>query len=305
MEVGMALRIGWIGTGVMGFSMAGHLLDKGYPLTVYNRTMSKAQPLVDRGAVAASSPAEVGAKSDIVFSIVGYPSDVEAVTIGPEGALSGMARGGVLCDMTTSSPALAAKIAEVAAAKGVYGMDAPVTGGDVGAKNATLSIFVGGAPEGYKIILPCLEAMGQKIMHCGAAGLGQQAKLANQVAVAGGMFSVCESLLFAQKAGLDVRHWHELVSAGAAGSVAMKTLGTRMMDGDFRPGFFINHFVKDLGLILEECRRMHLVLPGATMADEFYRSMQAQGYGSEGTQSIINQVARFSGTTWEPVPAKK
>ena len=298
----MALRIGWIGTGVMGLAMAGHVLDKGYPLTVYNRTMSKAQPLIDRGAMAAASPREVGENSDIVFSIVGYPSDVEAVTIGPDGALAGMKEGGVICDMTTSSPTLAAKIAAVAAEKGVIGMDAPVTGGDVGARAGTLSIFVGGAREGFDAILPCLEAMGQKIMHCGEAGLGQQAKLANQVAVAGVMFSVCESLIFAKQAGLDVRKWHELVAAGAAGSVAMKTLGTRMMDGDYAPGFFINHFVKDLGLVLEECRRMGLVLPSTALADQFYRSMQAQGFGTDGTQAIIKAVANFSAKPWDGIP---
>lgn len=298
----MALRIGWIGTGVMGLSMAGHLLDRGFPLTVFNRTMAKAKPLIDRGARAAASPREVGENSDAVFTIVGYPSDVEAVTIGPEGALSGMKKGGVLCDMTTSSPTLAARIARVAAEKGVLGMDAPVTGGDVGAKKATLSIFVGGSAEGLDIIRPCLEAMGQKIMHCGGAGLGQRAKLANQAAIAGVMFSVCESLLFAAKSGLDVRRWHELVAAGAAGSVAMGTLGMRMIDGDFEPGFFINHFVKDLGLVLEECRRMRIVLPGVELADRFYRSMQGRGRGSRGTQDLINALAEFSGAHWPPAP---
>lgn len=295
-------RIGWIGTGVMGQSMAGHLLDAGYELSVFNRTAAKAQGLVDRGAHLCSSPREVGSRSDVVFSIVGYPSDVEAVLIGENGAVSGMAQGGIICDMTTSSPTLAQTIAAVAAEKGIMAMDAPVTGGDVGARKATLSIFVGGAEEGYTQILPMLQIMGQKIMHCGAAGLGQQAKLANQAAVAGVMFSVCESLLYAAKAGLDVRKWHELVSCGAAGSVAMQTLGQRMMDGDFEPGFFIDHFVKDLGLVLEECRRMHLVLPGCALADQFYRSMQGRDLGKKGTQALIQALAEFSGTVWTAVP---
>lgn len=294
------LRIGWIGTGVMGASMCGHLMDAGYPMTVYTRTKAKAQPLLDRGAKWADSPREVGAASDVVFSIVGYPADVEAVTIGEAGALSGMKAGGLLCDMTTSSPTLAARIAEVAAEKGVAALDAPVTGGDVGAREATLSIFVGGEEAGYRRVLPCLEAMGKKIMHCGGAGMGQRAKLANQAAIAGVMFSVCESLLFAQEAGLDVRKWHELVSAGAAGSVAMKTLGGRMLEGNFAPGFFIDHFVKDLGLILEECRRMGLVLPGTAAAEQFYRAAQSRGRGKDGTQAFIASLAEFSGKTWKP-----
>lgn len=296
-------RIGWIGTGVMGGHMAGHLLSAGYDLTVYNRSPEKMKALVERGAAAAASPAEVGARSDIVFSIVGYPADVEAVSAGSDGAFSTMAPGSIYCDMTTSSPALAERLAEAAQARGIISMDAPVTGGDVGARDATLSIFVGGSAEGYKALLPCLEAMGKRIMHCGGAGMGQQAKLANQIAVAGVMFSVCESLLYAQKAGLDVRKWHELVSVGAGGSVAMKTLGTRMMKGDYAPGFFVDHFVKDLGLVLEECRRMDLILPGAELAGRLYRSLQAKGRGTDGTQALIEALAEDSGTAWEPVPA--
>lgn len=285
----------------MGHSMAGHLIEAGYSLTVFNRTPSKCQSLVEKGATPAGSPREVGEKSDVVFTMVGYPADVESVTIGPNGYLGGMKAGSILCDMTTSSPTLAGKIANRAAVSGVISLDAPVTGGDVGAMNATLSIFVGGSDEGYARILPLLQIMGQKILHCGRAGMGQQAKLANQAAIAGVMFSVCESLIYAQQAGLDVRKWHELVSVGAAGSVAMKTLGSRIMDGDFRPGFFIDHFVKDLGLILEECRRMHLVLPGTALAEQFYRSMQAKGHGKEGTQALVRALAEFSGKVWTPL----
>ncbi len=285
----------------MGHSMAGHLIEAGYSLTVFNRTPSKCQSLVEKGATPAGSPREVGEKSDVVFTMVGYPADVESVTIGPNGCLGGMKAGSILCDMTTSSPTLAGKIANRAAVNGVISLDAPVTGGDVGAMNATLSIFVGGSDEGYVRILPLLQVMGQKILHCGRAGMGQQAKLANQAAIAGVMFSVCESLIYAQQAGLDVRKWHELVSVGAAGSVAMKTLGSRIMDGDFRPGFFIDHFVKDLGLILEECRRMHLVLPGTALAEQFYRSMQAKGHGKEGTQALVRALAEFSGKVWTPL----
>lgn len=293
------LRVGWIGTGVMGLSMADHILKAGFPLTVYSRTRSKSQPLLDKGAHWADDPAEVARNSDVVFSIVGFPADVEAVMLGPDGALSGLAQGGILCDMTTSSPALAARIAQEAAARGCAALDAPVTGGDIGAREARLSIFVGGDAAACERIRPCLEVMGTSIMHCGAAGSGQQAKLANQIAVAGAMFSVCESLLYAQEAGLDVDKWLELVMAGAGGSTAMNTLGRRILKGDFAPGFFVEHFVKDLGLCLEECRRMGLVLPGTERAEECYRMVQALGGGKDGTQSLVRTLAQACGKQWK------
>lgn len=293
------LRIGWIGTGVMGLSMASHLQEAGYPLTVFSRTKSRAAPLLDKGAAWADTPRAVAERSDVVFSIVGFPADVEAVTIGENGALHGLAKGGILCDMTTSSPALAGRIAEAAAKAGCQSLDAPVTGGDVGARAGTLSIFVGGDAGAFGRVRPCLERMGGKILHCGGPSLGQQAKLANQIAVAGVMFSVCESLLFAQEAGLDVDAWHELVAAGAAGSTAMNTLGGRALRGDYAPGFFIEHFVKDLGLCLEECRRMGLVLPGLERAEEVYRMAQAQGRRKNGTQDLINHLAAASGKSWK------
>lgn len=293
-------RIGWIGLGVMGSSMAGHLLDAGYALTVYNRTKEKAQPILAKGAKWASSPRDVAMESDIVFSIVGFPNDVEEVMLGDNGALKGLRKGGIVCDMTTSSPGLAIKISQAARMLGCFSLDAPVTGGDVGARNATLSIFAGGDEDAYKRVLPCFQAMGQKFMFCGAPGQGQQAKLANQVAVAGVMFSVCESLFYAHEAGLNVSEWLELVVTGAAGSVAMNTLGRRILSSDFEPGFFIDHFVKDLGLCLEECRRMGIVLPGAILADEFYRIMQSRGNGKKGTQLLISCLAEMSGKFWNP-----
>ena len=215
------LRLGWIGTGVMGHAMAGHLLASGYPLTVYNRTKSRAEGLLACGARWADTPQEVARNSDVVFSIVGYPRDVEEVMLGEQGALSGLAEGGILCDMTTSSPELARRIAEAAAAKGCISLDAPVTGGDIGAREARLSIFVGGDKEAFERVRPCFEVMGKTILHCGDSGSGQKAKLANQVAISLVMFSVCESMLFAQEAGLDVKQWLELVVPGGAGSVAM------------------------------------------------------------------------------------
>lgn len=292
------MRVGWIGTGVMGHSMAANLLAADFPLTVYSRTRDKAEDLIEKGAEWADSPKDVAIASDIVFSIVGYPADVESVILGDWGALKGLRKGGIVCDMTTSSPELARKIDAAARAVGCFSLDAPVTGGDTGARAATLSIFVGGDESACKRAMPCFETMGKKILYCGAAGQGQQAKLANQVAIAGVMFSVCESLLYAQEAGLDVRAWLDLVDVGAAGSVAMANLGKRILDMDFQPGFFIEHFVKDLGLCLAECRRMQLVLPGTTLAEEFYRMMQAQGEGRLGTQNLINCLARLSGKEW-------
>lgn len=292
------IRVGWIGLGVMGAPMAMHLLEAGFGVTVYNRTKSKADEIVSKGAVWADSPLQVAQASDIVFSIVGYPADVEAVMLGDNGALKGLRKGGILCDMTTSSPELARRIAFQAEAVGCFGLDAPVTGGDVGARNATLSIFGGGDESAWQRVRPCLEKLGKKFMYCGKAGQGQQAKLANQVAVAGVMFSVCESMLYASQANLDVEKWLDLVVVGAGGSVAMNTLGRRVLRDDFAPGFFIDHFVKDLGLCLEECRRMKLVLPGATMADELYRMIQAQGNGSSGTQLLIQALAKLSGKKW-------
>lgn len=292
-------RIGWIGTGVMGTAMAGHLLAGGFPMTVYNRTRDKAAPLLDAGAQWADTPRDVAINADIVFTIVGYPQDVESVILGEAGALKGLRKGGIVCDMTTSSPELARQIAIHAANVGCFALDAPVTGGDVGARNASLSIFVGGDQDAFVRIKPCLELMGKKILHCGAPGQGQHAKLANQAAVAGVMFSVCESMLYAWQAGLDVAAWLELVAVGAGGSVAMNTLGRRILQNDFNPGFYVEHFVKDLGLCLEECRRMNLVLPGVTLADELYRMLQARGKGRMGTQILIECLASMSAKTWD------
>lgn len=291
-------RLGFVGLGVMGSAMAKHLLDAGYPLTVYNRTQSKASELLDAGAAWADSPREVALEADLVFSMVGYPKDVEEVTLGENGILKGLRKGGVMCDMTTSSPQLAKKIAQSAKLVGCFSLDAPVTGGDIGAKNATLSIFVGGDKESYERVLPYLEHMGKNFMYCGGPGQGQQAKLANQIAVAGVMFSVCEALLYAREADLDLEKWLELVVPGAAGSVAMNTLGRRILNNDFEPGFYVEHFVKDLGLCLEECRQMGLVLPGATLADQFYRTMLYNGNGKKGTQLLIDAIANLSGKKW-------
>ncbi len=290
--------LGWIGTGIMGLSMAGHLRQAGYDVVLYSRTKAKAQALLDMGATWAESPRAVAEQCDAVFSIVGFPSDVEEVMLGEKGALAGLKSGGIVCDMTTSCPELAARIATVAQEKGCFALDAPVTGGDVGAKNATLSIFVGGATQAYEALLPCFEKMGKTIVHCGTNGMGQKAKLANQVAIAGLMFSVCESLLFAKECGLDVETWRSTVVNGAAGSTAMNVLGKRLVDKDYSPGFFVEHFRKDLGLCIDECRRMGLSLPGLTLAEQAYRILEAQGHGKDGTQVLIRGLAALSAKQW-------
>ena len=295
------MNVGWIGTGVMGKSMAGHILKAGYPLTIFNRTKAKAEELLAQGAKWADNPKDLAAQSDIVFSIVGYPKDVEEVLIGENGALAGLKAGGILCDMTTSSPSLAQKIAVKAQEKACHSMDCPVTGGDIGAKNANLSIFVGGDQAVFEKIKPLLSCMGQRMLYCGEAGMGQHGKLANQIAIAGVMFSTCESLLYAKEAGLPVRDWLEAVVPGAAGSSAMNNLGRRILDGDFKPGFFIDHFIKDLGLCLDEAKRMGLVLPGTNQAEQLYRLVQAQGYGKNGTQFLTAALAQLCGKTWEAI----
>lgn len=299
MPVTNNVQLGFIGLGVMGNAMAAHLLDAGFNLTVYNRTQSRADALVDAGAAWADSPRDVALQSDIVFSMVGFPQDVEEITLGENGILKGLRKGGIMCDMTTSSPQLAKQIAKRASLVGCFSLDAPVTGGDIGAKNATLSIFVGGDKDAYDRVLPYLEHMGKNFMYCGGPGQGQQAKLANQVAVAGVMFSVCEALLYAREAGLDLQKWVELVVPGAAGSVAMNSLGKRILNNDFEPGFYVEHFVKDLGLCLEECRQMGIVLPGTALADQFYKSMLYNGEGKKGTQLLIEALARLSGKSWK------
>jgi len=295
-------RIGWIGTGVMGVSMAGHLLQGGYPVSVYNRTRHKAQALLDAGAQWLDSPQEVARASDIVFTIVGYPHDVEETVLGEKGVLSALSAGGVVCDMTTSCPTLAERIAKAAESKGCTALDAPVTGGDVGARNATLSILVGGDAAAFERLRPCFELMGKRVTYFGKPGMGQQAKLANQTAIAGLMFSVCESLLYAYEAGLDVRAWLETVSSGAAGSTALNNLGSRILDANFAPGFYSAHFLKDLELCMAECRRMRLVLPGLGLAEQLYRLMAANGRDRDGTQALILALAALSGREWTAVP---
>jgi 3-hydroxyisobutyrate dehydrogenase len=288
-----------IGTGVMGLSMCGHVLDAGYAVTVHNRTRSRAEPLLERGASWAETPAAVAAASDVVFTIVGYPADVRAVILGEDGALSGAAAGSVLVDMTTSEPSLAVEIAETAAAKGVASVDAPVSGGDVGARNATLSIMVGGDEEAVERVRPLFELMGKTIVHQGGPGAGQHTKMVNQILIATGMIGVCEALLYAYKAGLDLDTVLKSVGPGAAGSWSLTNYAPRMLKGDFEPGFVVEHFVKDMGIALAEARRMNLSLPGLALAEQLYVALAAQGKGRKGTHSLILALAGLSSVDWE------
>ena len=280
-------RIGWIGTGVMGASMCGHLLDAGYDVTVTSRSRTKAEPLVERGATWADTPAAVAANRDVVFTMVGYPSEVEEVLLGDRGAVAHLAPGSIVIDMTSSRPALAVTIAEAAARRGVHALDAPVSGGDVGARAGTLSIMVGGEPGVFDAVRPCFDAMGKTVVLQGPAGSGQHAKLVNQTLVAGNIVAVCEALLYAQRAGLDVPTVLESVSSGAAASWALSNLAPRIVAGDYAPGFFVDHFVKDMGIALDEAARMQLALPGLALARELYVALQAQGHGRDGTQALI------------------
>jgi len=288
-------RIGWIGTGVMGRWMCHHLMAKGYSATVYTRSRDKAKPLLDAGAAWVDSPKAVAERSDVVFAIVGFPADVREVFLGSQGALSGSKAGNVLVDMTTSEPSLAREIHTAAKAKGVGSVDAPVSGGDVGAKEARLSIMVGGDADVVEAVRPLLECMGKTIVHQGPAGAGQHTKMVNQVLIATGMIGVCEALLYGYKAGLDLKTVLQSVGGGAAASWSLNNLGPRIMDRNFEPGFFVEHFIKDMGIALDEAKRMNLSLPGLALANQLYLAVQAQGYGKKGTHALMLALEHLSG----------
>ena len=293
-------RIGWIGLGVMGASMCGHLRDAGYAITATTRSKAKADPLLARGVRWAETPRDVAEQSDVVFSMVGYPRDVRDVVLGERGVLAGLRAGGVLVDMTTSQPALAVEIAEAARARGACALDAPVSGGDVGAREARLSIMVGGDEAAFAIAKPLLAVLGRTIVHHGGPGTGQHAKAVNQTLIASNMIGVCEGLLYAHRAGLDPERVLASVGGGAAGSWSLANLAPRMLAGDFAPGFYVEHFVKDLGIVLQESERMALSLPGATLAKRLYEALVEQGHARSGTQALILALAEMSGVAWPP-----
>ncbi len=279
-------KIGFIGTGVMGSSMAGHLLEAGYELTVYNRTREKAEPLLARGAAWADTPAAAAAVSDSVITMVGYPHDVEEVYFGAQGIFSAM-KGGMTIDMTTSSPKLARRIFAAAREKGIEALDAPVSGGDLGARKATLAIMAGGEESAFEKARPLFEKMGSNIRYFGPAGNGQLTKLTNQIAIASNMLGVAEAVAFAQKNGLDGQAVLATITTGAAGSWSLSNLAPRMLGGDMKPGFYIKHFLKDMRIALETAEELKLELPGLKLAKRLYDELSARGMDDLGTQAII------------------
>jgi 3-hydroxyisobutyrate dehydrogenase len=285
------LQVGFIGLGVMGRSMAGHLLAAGHRLVVYTRTRASAAGLLAAGARWAETPAEVAQQSTVVFSMVGFPQDVEEVYFGPSGILAGLRAGDICVDMTTSDPELAVRIAGRARELGAQALDAPVTGGDKGAREATLSIMVGGDPAAFERVRPLFEVMGKCVVHHGPAGNGQRCKLCNQIAIAANMVGVCETLAYARRSGLDSALVLKSVSSGSAGSWQMSNMAPRMLAGDFAPGFYVKHLVKDLTLASGAAAAMDLDLPGLALALERYRRLAASGSADEGTQALYKLYA--------------
>ena len=278
-------RIGFVGLGIMGQSMAGHLLAAGHPLRVYNRSADRAKALVEQGAAWCDTPGAAAAGSDVVITMVGYPRDVEQVWLGEDGILA-TANDALLVDMTTSSPELAQRLAREAAARGCRALDAPVSGGDIGAREARLSIMVGGDAGAFAEALPMLQLMGKTIVHTGGPGTGQHTKMCNQVVIASTIMGVCEGLAYARSAGLDPDVVLQCISGGAAGSFQLNVMGPKIVKGDFAPGFMIEHFLKDLSIALAEADRMYLQLPGAAQARQLYATLVERGHGRDGTQAL-------------------
>ncbi|KAL9642857.1 hypothetical protein ABK040_015828 [Willaertia magna] len=289
-------RVGFIGTGVMGSSMCKHLIQKGFSnVTVYSRTKAKAQPLVELGATLVNTPKEVAQNSDVIISIVGYPSDVRQIYLDEEnGVLKGMQSGGIIIDMTTSEPSLAKEIYEKANKIGVKSLDAPCSGGDVGARNATLTIFVGGEQEVFENTKPLFECIGKTLNYMGGAGMGQHAKMSNQIVIATSMIGVCEGLLYAYRAGLDVVQVLKAISGGAANSFSLTSYGPRILKRDFEPGFYVEHFIKDMDICLREANNMNLVLPGLTLAKTLYDTLRNNGGAKNGTQALIKTLEQLN-----------
>jgi 3-hydroxyisobutyrate dehydrogenase len=295
--VSLKTRIGWIGTGVMGLSMCGHIMERGYSTTVFNRTKEKALPLIEKGAAWVDSPRQATENSDVIFTMLGFPEDVRGVYFGKGGILEAARRGVILVDMTTTEPSLAAEIYQAAQERGAFAVDAPVSGGDVGARNATLSIMTGGDREVVQAVKPILETMGKNLVHQGPAGSGQHAKMCNQIVIAGTMIGVCESLLYGFKAGLDLPTMLSSIQGGAAKCWVLDNLAPRILRRDFAPGFFVEHFIKDMGIALKESARMGLFLPGLALVHQLYLAVKAQGHGKLGTQALMLALEQMSRTT--------
>lgn len=279
--------IGFIGAGVMGRSMIGHLLKAGHAMRIHTRTRAKAEPLLAAGAVWTETPAEAAKGMDVVITMVSMPSDVRAVWLGPVGALRTMKKGSLAIDMTTSAPALAQEIHAEAAKKGIAALDAPVTGGDVGAREARLSIMVGGEKAAFERAKPILARLGTNLVHMGDPGSGQRCKLVNQIVIAGNMIGMVEGLYFAKSCGLDPAQVLEAIGKGAAGSWSLTNLAPRILRNDLEPGFVIEHFIKDMELALEECRRGGIHLRGLELVHRLYRALREHGHERKGTQALI------------------
>ena len=281
------VRIGWIGTGVMGAPMCEHLLRAGYALTVYTRTPSKAQTLLEQGVRWTKSPASLAAETDVVCTMVGFPQDVRSIYLQPDGLLTQARAGQIFVDFTTSEPTLAHELASLASSKSATALDAPVSGGDVGARNGTLSIMVGGDSRAFEAVKPILSVFGKTLVYQGHAGCGQHAKLCNQMTIAGTMIGVCEALLYAHRAGLDGEILLRSIRSGAAECWTLEHLAPRMLKRDFGAGFFVEHFIKDMGIALDEANRMGLILPGLNLVRKLYVAIQAQGHGRSGTHALL------------------
>jgi 3-hydroxyisobutyrate dehydrogenase len=297
-ETPLPTRVGWVGTGVMGRWMCGHLLDAGYRVTVFNRSREKAKTLLDLGATFVPDPGQVAAASDVVFTIVGYPQDVREVYLGDAGLIAAANAGTVLVDMTTSQPSLAKELAAAGSKRGIDVLDAPVSGGDIGAKEARLSIMIGGDARPVKQVWPLFERMGKTIVHQGGPGAGQHTKMVNQTLIASNMIGVCEALLYGYAAGLDLEKVLQSVSSGAAGSWSLTNLAPRITNGDFAPGFYVEHFIKDMKIALDEANRMDLVLPGLSLARMLYETLRSQGHAKDGTQALMLALAQLSRRDW-------
>jgi 3-hydroxyisobutyrate dehydrogenase len=278
--------IGFVGTGVMGKSMAGHLLKAGYPLVVYTRTKEKASELIKHGAEWAETPLEVAKKANVIITIVGYPADVEEVYLGENGIITNGRENTYVIDMTTSTPTLAKKIYEEAGKKGMHAIDAPVSGGDIGARDAKLSIMAGGDRDAFLAVEPIFNLLGTNIVYQGKAGAGQHTKMCNQIAIASNMIGVCEAVVYAEKAGLDPRTVLQSISSGAAGSWSLSNLAPRIIDGNFEPGFYIKHFIKDMNIALDEAEAMDMLTPGLALAKKMYAELSEKGEENSGTQAL-------------------
>lgn len=291
-------RIGWVGGGVMGSSMCQRLLNAGYRVTLTTRTRGKAEPLLAAGARWAETPGQVAEAADLVATMVSLPADVRSVYFGEAGVFAGARAGSIVVDFTTSEPALAREIHARAAECGVLALDAPVSGGDIGARQGTLSIMVGGERNAFEALEKFWAILGSRSVYQGGAGSGQHTKLVNQILIASGMVGVCEALLYGYKAGLDLERVLESVSSGAAGSWSLSNLGPRILAADFAPGFFVEHFIKDMGIALREAERLGLALPGLALAEQLYRAVRAQGHGRSGTHALQLALASLSGVRW-------